>query len=140
MEDAFSEYENTVGLPDQLVSGCAHGVDTLWMKVAAVRYPNAHLLLIVPAAPCNLDLVHDLRHTDRRRLQVLYMPEAATNSDAYMQRNDQVQHNADVLTAFPSQPKEVMRSGTWSTIRRFRKAGKGVYISPVSPDAEPWWE
>jgi len=141
MEAAFIEYELTVAAePTTIVSGCAHGVDSLWAETAAIRYPNALIRLIIPAAPHNSDLVHFMRHNHRQRLEILQMPEARNNPDAYMQRNDQVQHEADVLQAFPIQPTEAVRSGTWATIRRFRKAGKMRYILPCVAGAVGYWE
>lgn len=40
---------------------------------------------------------------------------------AYLDRNTDIANESDVLIAIPSSKTEEVRSGTWSTIRRFRK-------------------
>lgn len=50
----------------------------------------------------------------------------------YMERNQKIVDAADVLIATPKSDSEELRSGTWATIRRARKAGKRVLI--VRPD------
>jgi hypothetical protein len=50
----------------------------------------------------------------------------------YMKRNDVLVAHADVLLAFPKTPQEELRSGTWATIRRARKAGVEVRLFPLS--------
>lgn len=47
----------------------------------------------------------------------------------YLERNKAIVNNTDVLIAAPRGP-EVLRSGTWSTVRYARKAGKKVIILP----------
>ncbi len=49
----------------------------------------------------------------------------------YLDRNHDIVNESDVLIACPYQAKEVMRSGTWATIRYARKRGKQViFIFP----------
>lgn len=50
----------------------------------------------------------------------------------YMERNEDIVEEAEILIATPSEFKEKIRSGTWATIRRARKAGKPVII--IFPD------
>lgn len=50
----------------------------------------------------------------------------------YMVRNDAIVAHSDVLLAFPQTCTEVLRSGTWATIRRARKAGVEVHLFPLS--------
>lgn len=45
-----------------------------------------------------------------------------------LQRNRCIAEIADVLVAAPNTPYEVIRSGTWTTIRYARKLGKHVEI------------
>jgi len=40
---------------------------------------------------------------------------------SYLERNKDIVNESDLLIAFPSTQKEVLRSGTWSTIRYARK-------------------
>lgn len=49
----------------------------------------------------------------------------------YLQRNHDIVDECDILIACPSGP-EVLRSGTWATIRYANKQGKTVYI--IMPD------
>lgn len=46
----------------------------------------------------------------------------------YLMRNKDIVKACDVLIAFPSQYVELLKSGTWSTIRYARKINKKVYI------------
>lgn len=46
----------------------------------------------------------------------------------YIERNHNIVDSCDVLIATPKENKEVVRSGTWATIRYARKKKKEVYI------------
>lgn len=46
----------------------------------------------------------------------------------YLERNTDIAAAGEVLIATPREYEEVLRSGTWSTIRRARKLGKKIYI------------
>lgn len=46
----------------------------------------------------------------------------------YLERNRDIVNNTELLLAFPSSDKEVLRSGTWSTIRYAQKMNKKVLI------------
>ncbi len=48
----------------------------------------------------------------------------------YMARNQDIVEVCDVLIAAPKEEEEIVRSGTWSTIRKARKFGKEVIILP----------
>ena len=50
----------------------------------------------------------------------------------YLQRNHNIVDASDILIAFPPSKEEVLRSGTWSTIRYARKNKKTIYI--IFPD------
>ena len=52
----------------------------------------------------------------------------------YLVRNREIVAWSDVLIATPKSSKEELRSGTWSTVRRAREAGKPTYI--VLPSGE----
>lgn len=54
----------------------------------------------------------------------------------FLVRNKDIVDETDALIAAPKGPEEI-RSGTWSTIRYARKAGKPVYI--VWPDGTTEW-
>lgn len=56
-----------------------------------------------------------------------------THSEApYLKRNGHIAAHCDLLIAAPAQSYEVTRSGTWSTVRRARLAGKPIVL--VLPD------
>ena len=46
----------------------------------------------------------------------------------YLERNQEIVNFSSILIAAPHENKEVLRSETWSTIRRARSAGKEVKI------------
>lgn len=50
----------------------------------------------------------------------------------YIQRNHDIVDNSTYLIACPKESVEVLRSGTWATIRYAQKRGKPVYI--IFPD------
>ena len=50
----------------------------------------------------------------------------------YLTRNKHIVQNSDYLIATPKEDKEVLRSGTWSTIRYAKKLGLQVMI--IFPD------
>lgn len=50
----------------------------------------------------------------------------------YMVRNQDIVDAVDVMLATPKEFEEQLRSGTWSTIRKARRAGKPVWI--ILPD------
>ena len=46
----------------------------------------------------------------------------------YLERNKKIVNCCDILIAAPKQINEVLRSGTWSTIRYAKKIGIEVFI------------
>lgn len=54
----------------------------------------------------------------------------------YLERNSAIVQHSSILIAAPSQLAEVLRSGTWATIRRARNAGKTVRIVYVNGTSE----
>lgn len=50
----------------------------------------------------------------------------------YMDRNQKIVDQADIMIGMPKDMKEVLRSGTWATIRRARKKGSKIFI--IWPD------
>lgn len=47
---------------------------------------------------------------------------------SYLDRNKEIVDNVDILLAFPKTKEEVLRSGTWATIRYARKQKKRILI------------
>ena len=52
----------------------------------------------------------------------------------YLERNHNIVDNSEVLVAIPSTRDEVLRSGTWATIRHARK--KGIPIIYIFPSGD----
>ncbi|MEO5927676.1 MAG: hypothetical protein ABIP96_03330 [Patescibacteria group bacterium] len=45
-----------------------------------------------------------------------------------LDRNKKIARDCDIMLAAPFEDQEIIRSGTWSTVRYSRKAGKPIYI------------
>lgn len=112
---------------DRFVSGAAQGVDTsailqAWGYHAGER--GAEARLVVPeGCAYNVRLVNYFRGRQDVAIEFVY--------GGYMKRNDRLVELADTLVAFPRTRQEVLRSGTWATIRRARKAGIPVELYPL---------
>ena len=46
----------------------------------------------------------------------------------FLKRNTEIVRVADVLIAAPKEEKDVLRSGTWATVREARRKGKLIYL------------
>jgi hypothetical protein len=107
----------------QVNTGAAVGVDTYAYEYAVEFFPQAEHRVYVPKGKFhNSELVHKAEENGHR---VILIP------GGYMARNDALVANADILIGFPQTAAEVLRSGTWATIRRGRKVGISVRIHPV---------
>jgi hypothetical protein len=54
----------------------------------------------------------------------------------YMERNHDVVHACDFLLALPGTDHEVVRSGTWATVRYARKIARGYQVVLPSETTE----
>jgi predicted Rossmann fold nucleotide-binding protein DprA/Smf involved in DNA uptake len=120
---------------DEFTSGCAYGVDTAAHQAAVHTHPSALKRLCVPAAPHNASLVKTAELPSINwAVEYVGVPPGSHRgiSAAYMARNDRLVSHADTLIAFPAIATEQLRSGTWATIRRARKAGVPVRIYPLT--------
>lgn len=52
----------------------------------------------------------------------------------YLERNKKIVEEADVMIACPKEQQEILRSGTWATIRHARKTG--VPLVTIYPDGK----
>jgi hypothetical protein len=111
------------------VSGAAYGVDTAAALAAAEFFPEAAHRVYVPRAWHNERAVVQLRERGAEVIEI-----AAGVSGPYMARNDAMVADRDVeqLVGFPHTCAERLRSGTWATIRRARKAGLRIVLHPLS--------
>lgn len=117
-----------IGRPEAIVSGCAIGVDTRAVDAAIELWPTIEVWLTIPDAFHNEEFV--ARMKKRPNTKIFRAPPGRDASDAYMKRNDLTAKKGEVLLAFPD-CDEQLRSGTWATVRRFRKLDKPIYYFPL---------
>ena len=108
---------------DLYVSGAAYGVDTA-AALAAYVHRGCVRLAVPRGEVYNTDLVHIAEQMPGWEIEYV--------DGGYMARNDRLVELATVLLAFPETQEEQLRSGTWATIRRARKAGIHVALYPLS--------
>ncbi len=128
--------------PHEWVSGCAHGVDTVFAEAAFIEDPGSCHRLVVPSADHNTLLIErweSLIVDNPFKCSIEYASTKYMNSArAYMDRNDQLVSHLTHLLAFPLTPEEVQRSGTWSTVRRARKKGIPIHVFPLDSNNDPF--
>lgn len=101
---------------EEFHSGACIGADYAVNNIVARRVPGVELHLW----PCTIRSKQAIgpchvRHAEREP----------------MDRNQEMVNRCQILLAFPGEREEVLRSGTWATIRRARKAFKTiVYFFP----------
>lgn len=113
----------------EFTTGGAFGIDTIAFFEAMGNYPTAKHRVCVPDGEPYNTIVSASAHDAAERgqnVEVIYVP------GGYMKRNDALVAHCDVLLAFPPTAQEQLRSGTWATIRRARKAGKEVLMYPLA--------
>lgn len=111
------DFQSRIDEPDTIYSGAAYGVDTIGAKAA--RAASVDLILVTPTGKWYNHTLHEIAD------EIIHV------RGGYMARNDRLAAEADSLIAYPSTSEEELRSGTWSTVRRFRKLGKPVTIVPL---------
>lgn len=62
------------------------------------------------------------------KLRAFCKGDVCNTAKPYLERNNDIVKNSDVLVACPASKTEVLRSGTWATIRKARKAKIEVFI------------
>ena len=116
---------------NKAVHGCCVGADADFVKIAAsMNYFNLEIVAHRSDIPSMID------------------PEAFSLSDILVApkpplvRNQNIVEESSVMIACPETAEEVVRSGTWATVRFARKRGKPLAI--VNPDGsvtkERWVE
>jgi len=125
--------------PTLVVSGGCIGVDSIVGRWYA-DFTEAEQHVILPAKLKKVSLwFHEYPHITFEQMPdgTDYMDRNTKLVEFCVSRaglNDLPQWRySDVLKAlaFPKERREVQRSGTWSTIRRFRRAGIEPYIFPL---------
>lgn len=70
--------------------------------------------------------------TDSRRQGIIIADEVRPRFP-FLVRNHHIVDATDVLIAMPAQAQEILRSGTWATVRYARKNNFSVIIIPPKP-------
>jgi hypothetical protein len=108
----------------EFTTGGAFGIDTTTAYLGwSLRIRLSHSVLLRGCFP------EGRRFND---ITLYWVDRVEMIPGGYMKRNDVLVAHADVLLAFPKTPQEELRSGTWATIRRARKAGVEVRLFPLS--------
>lgn len=108
-------------------TGAAFGIDSLCFYAALPIFPSTkHHVFVPQGCRYNQDLVGFAKQEQHR---VTGVP------GGYLKRDDALVEGADLLLAFPETMNEVLRSGTWSTIRRAWKRDVPVRYYPL--DGKP---
>jgi predicted Rossmann fold nucleotide-binding protein DprA/Smf involved in DNA uptake len=117
---------------DVYISGAAFGVDTAAALAAIDLYPDAEHRVYVPAAWHNSEAVEQLRE---RSALIVEVGSTGSAAASYMARNDFMVADCTALIGFPYTLAEELRSGTWATIRRARRARRAIRLFPLREGA-----
>lgn len=128
--------------PDQRIvvihHGCCIGVDSQAHRLAYALDPKADVLKTVLHPPDNVS-----------KMDISLNPASVLVTHPpypYLQRNHHIVQAVDVLIAIPGEDDEVLRSGTWSTVRYARKVNcPVVLLTPSScqhrvPSTDPYFD
>jgi hypothetical protein len=117
---------------DVYISGAAFGADTAAGLAAMEFHPEAEHRVYIPVARHNTDVVAAMR---RRGAVIVQVPAAGSVAASYLERDDWMVAECTALAGFPYTLEEELRSGTWATIRRARRARRGVRLFPLREGA-----
>lgn len=128
---AMDQLAEECGDPTEIRTGAAFGIDSIAFFAALWRFESARHRVFVPrGCRYNEDVV--LYAKQETHIEVVGV------DGGYMRRNDALigmplypEPRADILLAFPRTRTEELRSGTWATIRRARRAKTIVHITPL---------
>lgn len=116
--------------PRRVVHGACIGADTQFHDIA--RGPTGEFAITIAVRPCRLQSQKSVRC-------VLDADEVLGGENAQpLERNRAIIGDADEMIACPAEFHEVIRSGTWATIRHTRAARKPLTI--VWPDGGTTFE
>lgn len=123
------------------ISGGASGIDTYCCCEAVRRFPKADHFVVNPYNYKGNDVHLAWCASHDVRIIRLGQPKRATPHPNIIRNEYMIslalefekKHKLKpLLVAFPGQRQEVLRSGTWSTIRRARAANIPVQLNPLS--------
>jgi len=132
--------------PRAATSGCAEGVDTIGIELAEeIGVPLLRLAIpitvngVVPAINDALCARGVLEASRGSRWIVEYGRPGNDHGDAYLKRDDLAVARSEIMLIVPKTSAEELRSGTWATVRRSRKAGREIRFFPLD-GSDPWTE
>lgn len=108
---------------ESITFGGAIGVDATAAVQVCLWRERPFMRLVLPYARGQVARENSFVEWD----EVIEMPENTT----YMDRNEKMLDHGDMVVAFPYGEAEVLRSGTWATVRRAEKRGYPVHIYPM---------
>jgi hypothetical protein len=108
--------------------GDCMGADEMFHNII-IKYFNNDLRSKHPMI--NIKIHPPVNESNRARCQPGLFGETLPAKE-YLERNKDIVEACDMLIATPKEMKEIIRSGTWSTIRYARKMKKSIII--VYPD------
>lgn len=119
------------------VSGCARGVDSAAGWEALKFFPQASHTFVVPNEfRYNVEMVKTIEKTKLSdKVQVVSL-----TTGGPLERNQYMDDISDELVAFPKTKFEIIRSGTWHTIRYAQKIGNKVTIYPLDVSGPLVWD
>jgi hypothetical protein len=115
--------------PSNVHHGDCVGADEEFHNIVLEELPDC-MIHIHPGTDGNREMpkrAYCLGPIDRVRI---YEPKP------YLMRNIDLVRQSEALIAAPQQSKPVMRSGTWTTVRKANRYGKVLYV--ILPDGEVW--
>ncbi len=104
----------------QLHHGCCKGVDLEVADLFRSMFPQNK---IIQHPPTN------------RSFAVVNTSDEIRQSKPYLDRNKDIVDECELLIAIPGEKEEVLRSGTWSTIRYARNKTEGI-LTIIYPDGK----
>ena len=114
--------------PEWCVHGDCIGADTDFHQICVLLRENSPEQFKIRIRPCDI--------TSMRAGNNDYDDEMPVKKP--LVRNRDIVTDADLQIGTPSSCKEILRSGTWATLRQARKTGKPLVI--VWPDGAVHWE
>lgn len=121
------------------ISGGAPGMDQYCSEYCVENFKGAKHIVVIPFNYKQGNDIHLIK-MEKAGAEIIYLPRPPRRNDVpELVRNSfmittAMEMNGALakLVAFPGGPDEVLRSGTWSTIRRARKAGMKIELHPLS--------
>jgi len=131
--DAYGEMvvENALksipGAPEEFTTGGANGVDVYAAEIGFQLYRHATSIFRL----CYPEGYYYNKAARRYANLIIPVP------GGYLKRDDALVEYCTTLAAFPPSGEEYLRSGTWATVRRARKARRFIMVFPL--DGSPAW-